>query len=567
LHHSINKILNRLAVDSPLLLRLDIQTKNNYMHKTRIAIITVLTGLSTISYAQTQQKLDIELATVFLHGAQLTSTAKVKLLKGENEILFTNVAGDINSQSLTVNAGSGVVVESAVFQNNYLISDNLSPRAKEIKDSIDILTDARSLIADKIAVLSEQLTVLQTNRKAGGDNTGLSVAELTKLLDLINNRMETFLNQKHKQETLQKKTDERIAQLAKQLDEERKKGFQPGGQLLVKFYAKEATSNPVVISYTVPNAGWTPSYDIRVEDINKPANLFYKANVYQNSGVKWDNVRLSLSTGNPQEGVQAPVMAPWNLSFYNPVMYKSRNNNMLTKNAPQAAGVMYDAGADLKAEETSSMNEYVTVDNSGISTSFDIELPYTIPNDGKQHMVAIKKYDLPATYRYYAAPKLDKDAFLQAQVTNWEDLNLMAGETNIFYEGTYVGQGYIDVRNTSDTLTFSLGRDKKIVVRREQDKKLRSVKTIGSSIRETFAYTITVRNTRKDAINIVIQDQVPVSNDKDIVVEDKETGNAEYEEATGMLKWTLNLKANESQNVKLGYTVKYPKGKKIDNLR
>jgi uncharacterized protein (TIGR02231 family) len=543
------------------------------MHKSGfIAIFTVASaGLASNTYAQTQQKLDIEQATVFLNGAQLTSTAKVKLIKGENEILFTNVAGDINQQSLTVSAGNGVVVESAVFQNNYLTTQILSPKAKEIKDSIEILTDNRSLISSKITVLTEQITVLQTNRKVGGDDSGLSVAELTKMLDLLGTRLEGYLNLKHKQDELLKKTDERLASLKKQLDEEQKKGFQPGGQLLVKFYAKEATTNPIVISYTLPNAGWSPNYDIRVDDISKPASLFYKASVFQNSGVKWDNVRLTLSTGNPQEGVQAPTMSPWYLSFYNPVMYQSRANNM--KAAPSVAmgearksGELYIIDG-VQTQEISTMNEYVSVDNSGISTSFDIDLPYSIPNDGQQHIVAIKKHDLPATYRYYAAPKLDKDAFLQAQITNWEDLNLLPGQTNIFYEGTYVGQGYIDVRNTSDTLTFSLGRDKKIVVRREQDKKRRSVKSIGSNVRETFAYTISVRNTRKDAINIVLQDQQPISNDKDIVIEDQETNGADFDATTGMMKWTLSLKPNENQDIKFGYTVKYPKGKRIDNLR
>jgi len=545
------------------------------MHKSGlIAILTVASvGFAGNIYAQTQQKLDIEQATVFLSGAQLTSTAKVKLIKGENEILFTNVAGDINQQSITVSAGNGVVVESAVFQNNYLTTQILSPKAKDIKDSIEILTDNRNLISSKITVLTEQITVLQTNRKVGGEDSGLSVAELTKMLDLIGTRLEGYLNLKHKQEDVLKKTDERLASLKKQLDEEQKKGFQPGGQLLVKFYAKDATTNPVVISYTLPNAGWSPNYDIRVDDIAKPASLFYKASVFQNSGVKWDNVRLTLSTGNPQEGVQAPTMSPWYLSFYTPTptLYQNRANNM--KAAPSVA--MGVAGSSdviklidgVQVQNISTMNEYVSVDNSGISTSFDIDLPYSIPNDGQQHIVAIKKHELPATYRYYAAPKLDKDAFLQAQITNWEDLNLLPGQTNIFYEGTYVGQGYIDVRNTSDTLTFSLGRDKKIVVRREQDKKRRSVKYIGSNVRETFAYTISVRNTRKDAINIVLQDQQPVSNDKDIVIEDQETNGADYDDATGMMKWSVTLKPNDNHDIKFGYTVKYPKGKRIDNLR
>lgn len=283
-------------------------------------------------------------------------------------------------------------------------------------------------------------------------------------------------------------------------------------------------------------------------------------------------MRLSLSTGNPNEGVDAPVMSPWYLAFYTPQpMYK---NALL--NTPETAVRAYkkplidrdDPAKSVRtSEDQTSMNEYVSVDNSGVNTTFDIDLPYTIPSDGQQHLVAIKKFDVPATYRYYAVPKMDKDAFLQAQITNWEDLNLLPGQTNIFYEGTYVGQGYMDVRNVKDTMTISLGRDKKIVVKREQDKKLRSVKTIGSNVRETFAYTVTIRNTRKEAVHLMVQDQQPVSNDKDIVLEDRNTDGAEYDETTGMMKWAITLGPNETKKISFGYTVKYPKGKTITGLR
>jgi uncharacterized protein (TIGR02231 family) len=535
------------------------------MYKYGLSIALLLTNV--IANAQTNYKLNIEQATVFLHGAQLTGSTKVQFKKGENEIIFTNVAGDINTQSLTVNAGAGVAVESAVFSNDYLATEVLSPKAKDIKDSIEILTDERTLTANKIAVLNEQVAALQTNKKVGGDNSGLSVAELTKLLDLIGSKMEGYLNQKHKLEGALKKTDERIALLRKQLDEENKKGFQPGGQIRIKVFAKDAVTNAVMVSYVLNNAGWSPSYDLRVDDISKPAALYYKADIYQNSGIVWDNVHLTLSTGNPNEGAQAPTPAPWYLSFYDeglaPALYQAQRNKAINVGGARAAGNVYAT----KDATPSSMNEYVTVDNAGINTQFDIELPYTIPTDGKQHNVAIKKYDLNATYRYFAVPRMDKDAFLQAQITNWEDMNLMPGQTNIFYEGTFVGQGYIDIRNTSDTLTFSLGRDKKVIVKRAQDKKKRSVKTIGSNVKETFAYGISVRNTRRDNITLVLQDQLPVSNDKDIVIEDVETGNAEVVENTGLLKWTFNLKPNEVSEAKFGYTVKYPKGKQVSGLR
>ena len=533
--------------------------------------IAVLLCMQLSASAQTTQKLNLDKATVFIRGAELTSTAKIALSKGENEFVFTNVAGDVNNQSIVVSASNGAVVESVTFQNNYTNTDNLSPRVKELKDSIDLINARRQPIDNKIATLNEQILILQNNRKIGGNNNGMSVLELQKMLDLVSSKMEGYLNQKNKEEDNLKKIDERIANLNKQLEEEQKKEYQPGGQLLVKFFSKESTQSNIAITYIVTNAGWSPSYDVWADDVHSPIKFYYKANIFQNSGVKWNNVHLTISTGNPQEGMQAPVLNPWYLSFYNPqvslqqVMLRSSKKHLAYNSAPYVVDgvqVQGNSGIDMAQGAVETM-QVVATNNEGVNTSFDIELPYTIPSDGQQHLVAIKKYETPAIFEYYAAPKVDNDAFLLAKITNWQDLNLLPGQTNIFYEGTYVGQGYIDTRNTQDTMSISLGRDKKIVIKRERDKQLRSVKTIGTNVRESFAYNISVRNTRKESITLVLADQQPVSNDKDIVIEDRETNDASFDEATGMMKWPLTLKGNETKTLKFGYTLKYPKGKTI----
>ena len=530
-----------------------------------------------IAGAQPQVKTSIHAATIFLSGAELACTAKVSLPQGESDIIFTNVAGSVNQQSLTIGAENGVVIQSATFQNNYLADSNQSPRARKIQDSVDNLERQAEALRDKKAVTDEQLTILRENKKVSGVNNGLSVAELQKLLDLLNTRMNALLTAQRTLSADLAKKEERISLLKKQLDEEQKKNYQPGGQLLVKFYALAAATTNVNITYVVPNAGWKPAYDLRVDKVNDPVKLFYKANVYQNCGVKWDNIRISLSTGNPDEGVEAPVLNPNYLNFYAPVTgYNDRLNSISLNRAQYSLGggrvansekLMDVAETDARKKGTSGIDEYTSVDNSGINTSFDIDLPYTVPSDGQEHTVAVKTYTLPATYRYFAVPRIDKDAFLQAQITNWEDLNLLPAQTNVFFEGSYVGQGYIDMRNVRDTMNLSLGRDKKIIIRRERDKDQHSQRTIGSNERQAFAYTISVRNTRKENINLVIQDQIPVSKDKDIVVEDRQYGNAAYDEKTGSLRWVLEVKPAELQKLQTGYTVKYPKGTTVSNLR
>ncbi|OSZ82655.1 hypothetical protein CAP35_05160 [Chitinophagaceae bacterium IBVUCB1] len=522
--------------------------------------------MASIASAQTRQSVDIKHATVFLNGAELSSTAKISLPQGESEILFTNIAGNVNQQSLNIGADNGVVIQSATFQNNFLVAEVLSPRARAIQDSIDKITDSRSSAQNMLSVTNEQIGILSQNKQVSGTQSGLSVAELTKMLDLVKNRLAGLLAEKDKLNLTLRKSDEHLALLNMQLEEEKRKDFQPGGQLLVKFYSPRATNTDINISYVVPNAGWSPSYDLRVDDLKSPVKLFYKANVYQNSGVKWDKVKISLSTGNPSEGAQAPALQPWYLAFYQPVSYgEGYINSYQNQAVPRAKALMEVAASeDAKAPAAGALNNYVQIDNSGINTTFDIDLPYTIPTDGQSHLVAVKSYELPATYRYYAVPKMDRDAFLQAQVTNWEDLNLIPAATNIFYEGSYVGQGYIDMRNTKDTMNISLGRDKKIIVRRERDKELRSVKTVGTNIRETFVYTVSIRNTRKEAVNITVLEQLPISNDKDIVIEDTDTDSGTLEETTGEVKWTLNVKPAETVKKKIAFTVKYPKGKTIN---
>lgn len=532
-------------------------------NKKMLAIALLLIAGNAL-YAQTRQKVDIKSATVFLNGAELFSTTRVSLAAGETDVVFTNVAGNVNQQSLNIGANNNVVVQSAVFQNNFLRDETLSPRAKEIKDSIEYLEKDRSSTHNEIQSLDEQVAILKQNRQVSGSNTGLATTELVKMLDLVKARMAKLLDEKDALAAGMKKTDERLTRLRQQLAEEQQRGYQPGGQLLVKFYSTKATTADITVSYIVYNAGWSPSYDLRVDELGGPVKLFYKAHVYQNSGVAWDKVKLSLSTGNPTEGAEAPVLSPWYLSFYAPAMYSYENSKRMKTMAYAEAETVMDAAPQKAGAAPATLDNHVQVNNNGINTVFDIDLAYTIPSDGQQHNVAIKSAELPATYRYYAVPKLDRDAFLQAQVTDWEKLDLLPAPTNIFYEGTYVGQGYIDVRNVKDTMNLSLGRDKKLVVRRERDKELRTVKTIGTNVRETFVYKISLRNTRNKNVDVVLMDQVPISNEGDIEVNEKEYKGAEYDETTGAVTWRLQLKPNETKEVQLGYTVKYSKGKQVN---
>ena len=189
-----------------------------------------------------------------------------------------------------------------------------------------------------------------------------------------------------------------------------------------------------------------------------------------------------------------------------------------------------------------------------------------MPSDNKPYAVDVQTYTIPASYKYYCAPKLDKDAFLIAKVTGWDQYNLLSGNANIFYEGMYVGRSMINAQNTSDTLDISLGRDKNVVVSREKLKDLSERKLIGSTQKETFMYEFTVRNKKKQDIDIEIEDQVPISQNKDITVELVESSDAKYNKETGKLNWQMKVSTSDSKKFRFGFSVKYPKDQTVSNL-
>ena len=169
-------------------------------------------------------------------------------------------------------------------------------------------------------------------------------------------------------------------------------------------------------------------------------------------------------------------------------------------------------------------------------------------------------------YSYYCAPKIDNDAFLLAKITGWDKYNLISGDANIFFEDTYVGKSYLNTISTNDTMDISLGRDKNVTVTRTKLVDFCEKKVIGLNKKETSTYEISIRNKKKDAIEIIVEDQIPLSSNNEIVVEATETGKAEYDKVTGKLMWKLKMAPAETQKFKFGYTVKYPKDKILTNL-
>lgn len=194
---------------------------------------------------------------------------------------------------------------------------------------------------------------------------------------------------------------------------------------------------------------------------------------------------------------------------------------------------------------------------------FTIDEPFSIKSDGEVRATDMIEYELPALYEYFCVPKLDTDAFLVAKVLGWDEYNFLDGEASLFFEGKFIGKSVLDTRLATDTLTLSLGRDANVLVKREKVKELTTRQSVGSNQKAMYAFDISVRNKKANSISIVIEDQIPIPNTKEIDIDKMEDSKAAYNEETGLLKWKKTIKPGTTEMIKLRYSVKFPKSADI----
>lgn len=227
----------------------------------------------------------------------------------------------------------------------------------------------------------------------------------------------------------------------------------------------------------------------------------------------------------------------------------------------KSRGIGYTTYTKEKREIKADDNVASTIVVQPTNYNFEIQEPYTIASNGKANGVGIKEYNLPAYYEYYAAPKVDKDAFLTANLTSWQNYELVDGEVNIYYENTFVGKSLFNITNANDTLQVSLGRDKNVQVDLVKTKEYTQRQLLGSHRIDKRAWDIVVKNRKQQAINLVLEDRFPVSQTNEIEVDNTDVSGASFNKDTGILSWKMTLATGEERKVSPKYSVKYPKDK------
>ncbi len=531
-----------------------------------IALSMLLFLPATAQEKATPIKSTISGVTVFMSGAEIQRNATIQLKSGSQQIIFENLPANINPQSIQVAGKGNFTILGVSHRMNFLQVNEKSADIIKIEDSLNLVKDKIQLQKANLSVLLAERNMLKANESIGGSQTGVKTADLAAFAEYYSKKMTDLSTRNVKGRQVLREMLKDSVRLQKQLNELQRRPRNATSEVVVGLTAPAAVNAQLSISYLAYEAGWNVNYDLRSSDINKPVELTYKAQVYQNTGEEWKNVKPVFSTANPTVSNTKPVLNPWFLSFYQPVQPKMYNSNLRVR------------GAGIRQEQEMMMDEMVeeapvmmaataadmtTVSESQTSVEFIVDIPYSIPGDGQQQTVELAKYSLPAVYEYYAVRKLEKDAFLMAKTTGWEKLNLLPGTANLFFEGKYVGESYIDTQQTGDTLALSLGRDKNITVTRTRQKDFAEKQFLSSNITETREWHLNVQNKKNQPVVITVEDQIPVSTNKEIKVETVDISNGTLNAATGIVTWRYTLQPQETKSMNLKYSVKYPKDKKV----
>ncbi len=509
---------------------------------------------------QTPVTSQIENATVYLSGAQLTRSAGAQLSAGNNILVFEGLSSLLNEQSVQMKTNLPVTVLS-IRKNigNDLASDSKLDSLQQLQQGLQ--TDLEMKQAEQ-SVIERELNILLNNQQLRGENQKITAGEIKEAMDYFRQKLTEIETSKIEIRNAISEINNKLNEVNRQISLIRQQARQRSGQIIAEIQSPRTQRVAFELTYFIANAGWYPSYDVRVEDIDQPLELTYKANVYQNTGIDWEDVSLTVSSAEPMTSTSIPSIQPWYLDFWEAV--RQRQGQAKAQRADEA---LHDLAAPMTSEREISVDQatgpQVSVNQRQTSFSFTIDTPYTITGNGKRKAVGLQQHSLPATYRYVATPKVRETAFLTAMLTDWGELNLLNGQANLYFENTYVGESAIQIESPEDTLRFSLGKDEGIIIERNRLRQFSEKNFFGNRTRETEAWELTVRNTKGQPIELTLVDQIPVSTNEDIKVNLQERSGGALVRATGKLSWKLTVDPNSTQSRTLRYMVEYPTGKRI----
>lgn len=590
------------------------------------AIIGLVVFFHAFSFGQIEKEIysTIKKVTVYTQGAQIEREAIVSLQQGPMILKLVGLSPYIKKESIRIDGEGSYSILNVQHQNDYL---NELDKNKEIESLKNKIEELQYKVEDEgtwLKIIKDKLDFLNVNKEISGKDQALNPETFKTLNTVYGSNIETLNLESLKRQRLINDYQKEIIKLNNQLNSLNSKSDLPSGTIIITIEAKQTKSSKLSLNYLVDNASWYPSYDIRFQGVNKPLTVTYKANIKQNTGIDWKNVNLILSTAKTDISAQIPEFAPFYLQFYFPEISQALQGKVAGVEITDASGNP-GAGSEIRIRGNKSINGnnepiyvvdgvpqnnissinpndidkievlkdasatavYGSKGSNGVvlvttkqnkekssipltitskretSNEYFVEAPQTIQSNDKNVSVSFKETDLNAKYEYQSIPSLSENVFLIGKIVDWYKAEFIDGEANVYLENSFVGKSSIDTKQFKDTLEISFGADNNISIKRERLTEFTENQLIGPNRKETLAFKITVRNNKSYPITTKIIDQIPVSTTKEIQVDTIDLSGGVLEKDSGKVVWEIGLNSNESKELVIKYSVKYPKTKKV----
>ncbi len=529
----------------------------------------------------------IEAVTVFPDGALVTRGADIDVGAGPSALAFKNLPNDLDPNSLRVTgiADSDMAINSVA---THLIAAESKPDGAIETQLRDLRSQREQVQVTLDALEAKKAMVLHFAKADPKDFSSraksLAVSDWPEAFDTIAAALLKIGEEARVAAAKERELDGAIIALS-QAHADNKGKLELRREVDVEIHAPAALKGHVAFTYRVSHAGWRPVYDARLETgnaNNKPSlELVRRAAVSQRSGEDWDDVALTVSTVRASRRTAAPDIETTRLVFLEqPVSPVSsapfRDNRLRTLQMPghaepaPAAPPLQEAAlakAGKPAIETESR-----VDAGDFQAAFIIAGRISLAADAsaKNFLIAARRVSPDLAVK--GVPAFDRAAYLEAHFSNEDEAPLLAGDVALYRNGSYVGRGSIALIAPGDACDLGFGADERVKITRLPFKRKENEPNwFGQTKSEAREYKTTVKNLHDFPIKIILVDQIPISENTAIIVEQLPATTPPTEinvaDKRGVMRWTYDYAPGQTHEIHLAYRMKWPADRDVISER
>lgn len=637
--------------------------------------------------AQKETKVDapIKKVTVFKQGAQVEHQKQVSLQEGKQVVVFQKLTDFFDPSSLQLKCSPEATILSVKPRKNYDDKSIAEAELEEKNTRKKELEAQERKLRDEYKVLLYDEQLLMKNNELGSQQVGVKISELKEASLFFHTKLTEINTRKSHLDKEIELVVRKINTIKQEINTRKSLPVIIYTEIEVELDVKSAATVNFDFTYVTDKASWKPYYDMRSNGVGEKMMLEAKGLISQNTGIEWKNVKLVLSTNDPYDNTEEPVIDPWYLNYNSPlpqrnavtrysptysfdgetiygevtdavsgeplpfarisltnypqkivttdvtgkfsfqvpkgeysytVSYLGYRSQYMNINSPFTKILLYPetvametiSGGEYPVSGSYSTDDYkaaelmetevsdyspkkkivakkersyayntpaadaeyglnssiATVEQKDLRMEFVINTPFTIPSGEAEQRVSIANYQLEAQYEYHSVPKFEASAYMVSKVSGWEKHHLLSGDANIYFNGTFIGKNYIDVNTAMDTLQFSLGKDKNVVIERKRSDEMMKIKSVGNRYKYEVTWNFTVRNNGASNAPIIVKDQFPISVNDDIKVKQGLYTGAVLDEKTGILTWKFPLNKGESKKFSFDFQVDYGKSGRVN---